>query len=83
MPPAPLNIACWAWAFCWPVCFYTSWDIWPSLCGSAGVAERLIITPLGGLSLPHVPAEPYRELLVALAGPAVNFFIMMLVRRRW
>jgi Zn-dependent protease len=44
-----------------------------------GRAERLIITPLGGLSLPYVPAEPYRELLVALAGPAVNFFIMMLV----
>jgi Zn-dependent protease len=37
-----------------------------------GRAESLIIAPLGSLTMPSVPPEPRREILVALAGPAVN-----------
>jgi Zn-dependent protease len=44
-----------------------------------GRAERLIIGPLGGLNMPAVPAEPRREVIVALAGPAVNFVIIALL----
>jgi len=44
-----------------------------------GRSERLVLGPLGGLELPSVPAEPRREVIVALAGPAVNLFVMMLV----
>jgi stage IV sporulation protein FB len=44
-----------------------------------GRAERVILGPLGGLTLPPVPPEPQREVLVALAGPAINLLIVMLV----
>ncbi|MEX2142895.1 MAG: site-2 protease family protein [Pirellulales bacterium] len=44
-----------------------------------GRAECVVLGPLGGLGLPAVPPEPKREVLVALAGPAVNFLVILLV----
>ncbi len=44
-----------------------------------GRAESLVLGPLGGLAIPSVPPEPKREALVALAGPAVNLFVVLLV----
>jgi stage IV sporulation protein FB len=44
-----------------------------------GRAERLVLGPLGGLTLPSVPPEPHRDVLVALAGPAVNLLLIVLV----
>jgi Zn-dependent protease len=44
-----------------------------------GRADRLVLGPLGGLSLPSVPPEPHRDVLVALAGPAVNLLLIVLV----
>jgi Zn-dependent protease len=44
-----------------------------------GRAERIVLGPLGGLSLPQASPEPHRDVLVALAGPAVNLLIIMLV----
>ncbi len=44
-----------------------------------GRAECIVLGPLGGLALPAVPPDPKREVLVALAGPAVNLFIVLLV----
>ena len=44
-----------------------------------GRAERIVLGPLGGLGLPAVPPQPKREVLVALAGPAVNFLVVLLV----
>ncbi len=43
-----------------------------------GRADRIVLGPLGGLTLPSVPPEPYREVAVGLAGPAVNLLIVML-----
>ena len=44
-----------------------------------GRAECIVLGPLGGLTLPVVPPEPKREVLVALAGPAVNLLIVFLI----
>jgi Zn-dependent protease len=44
-----------------------------------GRAERLVLGPLGGLILPSVPADPQREVLVALAGPAANLLVVFVV----
>lgn len=43
-----------------------------------GRVERVTIAPFGSFSLPSVP-EPQYEAAVALAGPAVNFLVMILV----
>ena len=44
-----------------------------------GYAEQVVVWPLGGLEPAHVPHEPQLELLTALAGPAVNALLMILV----
>jgi Zn-dependent protease len=44
-----------------------------------GRAERIVLGPLGGLTLPSVPPEPHRDVLVALAGPAMNLLVIVLV----
>lgn len=44
-----------------------------------GRAECMVLGPLGGLTLPAVPPDPKREVLVALAGPAVNLLVVLLV----
>jgi Zn-dependent protease len=43
-----------------------------------GRVERLVLGPFGGLVLPSVPPQPQREVMVALAGPAMNFLVLML-----
>jgi stage IV sporulation protein FB len=44
-----------------------------------GRVERLVIAPFGDIVLPSVPPQPQSEILVALAGPAVNFLVLLLV----
>jgi Zn-dependent protease len=44
-----------------------------------GRADRIVLGPLGSLDLPSVPADPKREVMVALAGPAANLIVIMLV----
>jgi len=42
-----------------------------------GNADQIVIGPIGGLTSPHVAHEPQNELLVAVAGPAVNLVLML------
>jgi Zn-dependent protease len=44
-----------------------------------GQPEVVVLWPLGGLNPPYVPHEPQLELMTALAGPAVNLLIMLLI----
>lgn len=38
--------------------------------------RRILLLPIGGMAeFDGIPREPYRELLITLAGPAVNFLI--------
>ena len=48
-----------------------------------GRVERLVIGPFGGLVLPSVPPQPQRKVMVALAGPAMNFLVLLLAAQRW
>lgn len=42
--------------------------------------RRVTLLPIGGLAqLDHPPSTPYHELLIALAGPAVNLVLVLLV----
>ncbi len=43
-----------------------------------GSADQIVIWPFGGLANVTVPHEPQHELLVAVAGPLVNFSICLL-----
>lgn len=43
-----------------------------------GSTEQIVVGPLGGLAAPEIPREPQAELLVALAGPAMNLAIVLL-----
>ncbi len=43
-----------------------------------GRADRIVLSPLGGFQPQLVPPEPHREILVAMAGPLVNFVIVLL-----
>lgn len=42
-----------------------------------GSADRIILWPLGGLAMADVPPSPGAEIIVALAGPAVNALLML------
>jgi Zn-dependent protease len=42
-----------------------------------GHAEEVILGPFGGLAHVRVPREPHRELVAALAGPAMNLGLWM------
>src|SRR6185436_12091298 len=44
-----------------------------------GSADQIVLGPLGGLATPHVPHEPQNELACALAGPAVNFLVCLML----
>lgn len=44
-----------------------------------GQPDVVVFWPLGGLSPPFIPHDPQVELLTALAGPAVNALIMLLL----
>lgn len=44
-----------------------------------GSAEQVVLGPLGGLRYPEVPRESQPELITALAGPLVNFGILLVV----
>lgn len=43
-----------------------------------GRVERIMLAPLGCFGPVQLAREPHRELMVALAGPAANFTLMML-----
>lgn len=42
-----------------------------------GGLEPITLTPIGGLRLPRVPADPEAQLLVAMVGPLVNLTIVV------
>ncbi|MBI3837721.1 MAG: hypothetical protein HY288_07280 [Planctomycetia bacterium] len=44
-----------------------------------GNPEQIVLGPLGGLAPLQLPREPQGELITALAGPVVNFGILLLV----
>ena len=44
-----------------------------------GHADQIVLGPLGGLTLPSVPTDTRSQVGVALAGPAVNLIVMLLV----
>jgi len=46
---------------------------------AGGHPEQIVLGPLGGLAPMHLPREPHAELITALAGPIVNFGILVLV----
>jgi stage IV sporulation protein FB len=46
-------------------------------CQVGGSVDLVVIGPLGGMHWPNVPREPQREVLVALAGPAVHFLVLL------
>lgn len=39
-------------------------------------AERVILTPIGGMACVHLPTKPEHELVVILAGPMVNLLLV-------
>jgi stage IV sporulation protein FB len=42
-----------------------------------GGVDLVVLGPLGGMNSPHVPHEPQREVIVALAGPLANLLLML------
>ena len=46
---------------------------------AGGHPEQIVLGPLGGLAPMQLPREPHGELITALAGPVVNFAILLLV----
>jgi stage IV sporulation protein FB len=42
-----------------------------------GGMDLVVLGPLGGMNPPHVPHEPQREVIAALAGPLANLLMML------
>lgn len=42
-----------------------------------GGTDLVVLGPLGGMNPPHVPHEPQREVIAALAGPIANLLMML------